>query len=273
MKAALGQLQLQWEDKEANLKLVETYMDLLAEKGTDLFLLPEMSLTGFSMHTDRTKECREETVGRIQELSGRYGMAVGVGWVKDTGAFCENHYSLVTPEGKLLDAVKLHPFRFGGEGEQFQGGGHVPVCTYGGFCVGVQICYDLRFPEPFQVLSRQADLILVPASWPAVRSAHWKCLLKARAIENVVYIAGNNCAGEKGEQFYSGDSRICAPDGAKLKKETVCLPDRCPQEQVQIYELKNDVCRYRACFPVKEDRRDALYQRLQEELQNYEGKK
>lgn len=35
MKAALGQLQLQWEDKEANLKLVETYMDLLAEKGTD----------------------------------------------------------------------------------------------------------------------------------------------------------------------------------------------------------------------------------------------
>ena len=56
MKAALGQLQLQWEDKEANLKLVETYMDLLAEKGTDLFLLPEMSLTGFSMHTDRTKE-------------------------------------------------------------------------------------------------------------------------------------------------------------------------------------------------------------------------
>ena len=113
----------------------------------------------------------------------------------------------------------------------------------------------------------------MPASWPAVRSAHWKCLLKARAIENVVYIAGINCAGEMGEQFYSGDSRICAPDGAKLKKETVCLPDRCPQEQVQIYELKNDVCRYRACFPVKEDRRDTLYQRLQEELQNYEGKK
>ena len=44
MKAALGQLQLQWEDKEANLKLVETYMDLLAEKGTDLFLLPEMAV-------------------------------------------------------------------------------------------------------------------------------------------------------------------------------------------------------------------------------------
>ena len=63
MKAALGQLQLQWEDKEANLKLVETYMDLLAEKGTDLFLLPEMSLTGFSMHTDRTKECRESYGG------------------------------------------------------------------------------------------------------------------------------------------------------------------------------------------------------------------
>lgn len=273
MKAALGQLQIQWEDKEANLKVVEAYMELLSEQGTDLFLLPEMSLTGFSMHTDRTKECGEETVDRIQKLCGRYRMAVGVGWVKDTGDLCENHYSIVTSEGKILDAVKLHPFRFAGEDEHFQGGFKVPVCTYGGFCIGVQICYDLRFPEPFQILSKQADLILVPANWPASRSGHWKCLLKARAIENMVYLAGINCAGEMGEQFYSGDSRICAPDGTKLKKEMVCLPDRCPQEQVLVYELENDAYRYRACFPVKEDRREALYQRLQEELQDYEGKK
>ena len=69
MKAALGQLQLQWEEKEANLKLVEAYLELLAEQGTELFLLPEMSLTGFSMHTERTKESRKETVCRVQKLS------------------------------------------------------------------------------------------------------------------------------------------------------------------------------------------------------------
>lgn len=131
--------------------------------------------------------------------------------------------------------------------------------------MGVQICYDLRFPEPFQILSKKADLILVPANWPAARSGHWKSLLKARAIENMVYVAGINCAGEMEKQFYSGDSRLYAPDGTKLKKETVRLLEYCAEERVMIYDLQNDVHRYRECFPVKEDRREILYQRLQEE--------
>lgn len=273
MKAALGQLQIQWEDKRVNLKKIEAYLELLSEKKTDLFLLPEMSLTGFSMHTERIKENREETVERIQSLAEKYRISIGTGWVKDRGEFCENHYSIVTPKGRILDYTKLHPFRFGGEAERFRGGDALPVCDFGGFCVGVQICYDLRFPEPFQILSKKADLILVPANWPAARSGHWKSLLKARAIENMVYVAGINCAGEMGKLFYSGDSRLYAPDGTKLKKETVRLPECCPEERVMVYDLQNDVHRYRECFPVKEDRRERLYQRLWEETWDYERKR
>ncbi len=272
MKAALGQLQIQWEDKQANLKKVEAYLKLLSEKKTDLFLLPEMSLTGFSMHTERTKECREETVGWLQGLAERYGVTIGGGWVRDGGELCENHYSIVSPEGRILDYIKLHPFRFAGETAYFRGGDTLPVCDIKGFCVGVQICYDLRFPEPFQILSKRAELIMVPANWPAARSGHWKSLLKARAIENMAYVAGINCAGEMGEVFYSGDSRIYAPDGTKLEAETIRLQGCCPEERVLLYDLQNDVHRYRECFPVKEDRRERLYQRLQEETWNYEGK-
>lgn len=267
MKIALGQLRLCWEDKEANLKKAETYLQLLKEKETDLFLLPEMSLTGFSMHTDRTKESEKETVRRIGKLAEKYRTAIGVGWVKDAGELCENHYSVVTPEKEILDYAKLHPFRFAGETEYFQGGDALPICGYGGFRIGVQICYDLRFPEPFQILSGRTELIVVPANWPAARSEHWKSLLKARAIENMVYIAGVNCAGEAGGLFYSGDSRVYAPDGTRLKCETFSLPGSCPEEQVQIYELVNDVDRYRECFPVKEDRREDLYEILQKEIQ------
>ena len=239
MKAALGQLQIHWEDKEANLKKAEAYLELLSEKKTDLFLLPEMSLTGFSMHTERIKEKREETVERMQRLAEKYQVAIGAGWVKDAGALCENHYSIVAPEGRILDYTKLHPFRFGGEAEHFQGGNALPVCGFGGFCVGVQICYDLR---------------------------------KARAIENMVYVAGINCAGEMGKLFYSGDSRLYAPDGTKLKKETARLPGCGTGERVMIYDLQNDVHSYRECFPVKEDRRERLYQKLQEETWDYERK-
>lgn len=267
MKVALGQLQLCWEDKRANLEKVEKYLTLLEKRETDLFLLPEMSLTGFSMHTEKTKETEKETVGQIHRLARRYGTAIGVGWVKDSGELCENHYSIVTPKGEILDYAKLHPFRVAGETEYFQGGASLPVCEYRDFRMGVQICYDLRFPEPFQLLSGRSELIVVPANWPAARSEHWKCLLKARAIENLVYVAGVNCAGESGGLFYSGDSGIYAPDGTILKGESICLPESCPEERVQIFELENDVYRYRECFPMKEDRREDLYKNLQKEMQ------
>lgn len=266
MKIALGQLQLCWEDKQANFEKAEAYLQRLSKIGIDLFLLPEMSLTGFSMNTERTKETEKETVSRMRSLAERYQTAVGVGWVKDAGELCENHYSIVTPKGELMDYAKLHPFRFAGETEYFQGGNALPVCEYGDFRIGVQICYDLRFPEPFQILSGRTELIVVPANWPAARSGHWKCLLRARAIENMVYVAGINCAGEAGGLYYSGDSGIYAPDGAKLRCETLSLSESCPEEQVQIYELKNDVNRYRECFPVKEDRREELYEILRKEI-------
>ena len=269
MKIALGQMQIYWENKRANLEKAEIYLKLSAERGTELFLLPEMSLTGFSMHTAKTKESKskKETIAQIQRLAEKYHTAIGVGWVKDAGALCENHYSIVTPEGRILDYAKLHPFRFAKETEYFRGGDSLPVLEYKGFQIGVQICYDLRFPEPFQILSKRADLIVVPANWPAVRSEHWKCLLKARAIENMVYVAGVNCAGEMEVVFYSGDSGIYAPDGTALKTELIRLPGACREEQTQICELENDVSKRRERFTVKEDRREDLYRKLQKETQ------
>lgn len=262
MKIALGQLKIYWEDKKKNLEKIESCMQILEKKGTDMFLLPEMSLTGFSMHTERTKEQMKETVSEIGELVCRYHLAVGVGWVKDAGTLCENHYSIVTPYGEILDYTKIHPFRYGGETVYFQGGCELPVCEYEDFSLGVQICYDLRFPEAFQCLSKSAELIIVPANWPAARREHWMCLLRARAIENLCYVAGVNCAGTMGGQYYSGDSGIYAPDGTLLPGEIVCLQGACPEEKVLCFELENDVHQYRMHFPAKEDRREALYSQL-----------
>jgi predicted amidohydrolase len=262
VKIALGQLNIRWEDKAANLEKIEAYLKMLSAHKTDLFLLPEMSLTGFSMHTEVTKEQDRYTVAQIQKLAKTYGVAIGVGWVKDAGELCENHYSIVTPQEELLDYAKLHPFRYGGETEYFQGGSQLPVCMYQNVCLGVQICYDLRFPEPFQILSRKADLILVPANWPERRREHWMTLLKARAIENMVYIAAINCAGDMGGQYYSGDSGLYAPDGTFVEAKEIRLEEACPEERVLCYEWKNDVDMYRQQFPMKEDRREELYRRL-----------
>ena len=82
MKIALGQMHIRWEDKAANLARVESWAELLKEKNIDLFVLPEMSLTGFSMHTELTKETDNITVAEAERLARKYQMAMGIGWVK-----------------------------------------------------------------------------------------------------------------------------------------------------------------------------------------------
>ena len=264
MKIALGQLNISWENKDANLEKLKVCLEDLAKVKTDLLLLPEMSLTGFSMNTEKTKESGKETVCRMQKLAVQYHTAIGVGWVKDTGDFCENHYSIVSAEGELLDYAKLHPFSYGEESLHFAGGSELPLCRYQGFRIGVQICYDLRFPEPFQILSRKTDLIVVPANWPAARREHWDTLLRARAIENQVYIAGVNCAGSMGGQYYSGDSVLYRPDGTKVpvEQKIIFSDEQCPEEAIFLLDIDNNVTKYREAFPVKKDRREALYRKL-----------
>lgn len=253
MKIALYQSHIIWEDKEKNyIHLEEKLQD--AGKRTDLFLLPEMSFTGFSMNTDITKESNLETVCRITEYARKYHMAIGFGWVKDCGEKAENHYTVISKEGKILsDYAKIHPFSYSGEDRKFQGGDKIVLFDLYDIPFATFICYDLRFPEIFQAASKRAHVILVPANWPQKRSEHWKCLLRARAIENQVYIVAVNCIGKIGGVAYSGDSCIVNPNGE-------IMTELSEQEGILEYELTDDVLEFRNVFQVKNDRREDLYQ-------------
>ena len=84
--------------------------------------------------------------------------------------------------------------------------------------VGVQICYDLRFPEVSrQLAAHGAELIIIPAAWPDPRGQHWDTLLLARAIENQVYVAACNRVrfGFDGKTFF-GHSQVIDPWGVRL---------------------------------------------------------
>ncbi len=252
MKIALYQSHIIWEDKEKNyIHLEEKLQD--ASKRTDLFLLPEMSFTGFSMNTDITKESNMETVGTMAEYARKYHIAIGFGWVKDCGEKSENHYTIINKEGKTIsDYAKIHPFSFAGEDRKFQGGDKIVFFDFCGIPFATFICYDLRFPEIFQTASKAAHVILVPANWPQKRREHWKCLLRARAIENQVYIVAVNCIGEIGGIAYSGDSCVIDPNGDIMMELS-------EQEGILEYELTDDVLEYRNGFQVKNDRREDLY--------------
>jgi predicted amidohydrolase len=89
------------------------------------------------------------------------------------------------------------------------------------------VCYDLRFPEPFRVAAPETDLYIVIANWPDKRRAHWQTLLRARAIENVAYVAGVNRVGDGDGHHYAGDSALISPWGETIvsaaEEETVLL--------------------------------------------------
>lgn len=252
MKVTLYQTHIIWEEKETNYLHLETKLKEMQGK-TDLMLLPEMSFTGFSMKTDVTKESHFETVNRMVDFAKKYQQAIGFGWVKDCGEKSENHYTIVDKNGEIItDYAKIHPFSFSGEDEKFRGGNKINVFGLNGIRCSVFICYDLRFPQIFQIASRQAHVIIIPANWPAARSEHWKCLLRARAIENQAYILAVNCVGEMNGLRYMGDSCIIDPIGRVLME----LSGR---EGVIDYIIEDDVESYRAAFPIEKDRREDLY--------------
>ena len=253
MKIALFQMYIEWENKEENYTHLENKLKELHGENIDLVLLPEMSFTGFSMNTELTGEGGEFTINLMRHFAMKYDIAIGFGWVKSCTEWAENHYTIVEKDGNVLsDYIKIHPFSYSDEDKYFQGGREIVTYTFEGTDFSTFICYDLRFPEIFQIASQKADAIIVPANWPQKRSEHWKTLLRARAIENQVYIFAINCCGTIGGQYYSGDSCVINPDG---KIESM-LSD---EEDIIVYEFVNDVRNYRKSFPVKEDRVEELY--------------
>ena len=253
MKVAICQTNIEWENKKDNYLCLEQKLKAVRDKGVNLFLLSEMSFTGFSMNTAVTKESNNETINQMREYAVQYHTAIGFGWVKDCGEKSENHYTIVNKEGNIIsDYAKIHPFSYSGEDLKFQSGNEIVVFELDNIKFSTFICYDLRFPEIFQVASKTANIIIVPANWPASRSEHWKCLLRARAIENQVYILAINCVGEVGRLHYSGDSCVINPNGEILMELS-------GQEGVLEYELMDDVGDFRNSIQVKNDRREDLY--------------
>ena len=258
MRICLVQTQIWFEEKEKNLWIADRLIRHAAEDGVDLIVFPEMSFTGFSMNTALTGESHMETLKIMKKLASECEIRIGFGWVKKCDDLCQNHYSVVGSKGDILaDYVKIHPFSYSGEDRFFSGGDRIVSFDLDGIKMAVFICYDLRFPELFRAVCDEVSVIIVPANWPMKRSEHWKTLLRARAIENQVYILAVNCQGDMNGQYYSGDSCVINPNGDVVDM----LSDR---DGHIIYDLEDDTERYRMAFPVLKDRNRDLCRKLGE---------
>ena len=215
MKITLLQTDPRWCAPAENRAAVAA---LAPQKGeTDLLVLPEMFSTGFVTDPAGAAETDGGSLRFMRELAAERGYAVaGSVSVRADGAF-RNRFYFVTPDGTETHYDKHHLFTYSGEHLRYKAGEERVIVEYAGFRILLQVCYDLRFPvfARNRLVDGRADydMILYVASWPASRIAAWDTLLRARAIENLCYVAAVNRVGADSGNTYSGHSVLIGPRG------------------------------------------------------------
>ena len=253
MKIAAVQMDLAWEDREANYASARRWAGEAATAGASYIVLPEMFATGFSMDPSITAEAADgPTPSFLQKLAGELQVTVSAGYVRKTATGKGVNTALtVGPDGQVLARyAKTHLIGILGEGNAHEAGdGPVVFPVEDLRCSGF-ICYDLRFPELFRLVADKVQLMTVMASWPSTRQTHWDTLLRARAIENQCYVLGVNRVGSGSGLDFDGGSVIINPLGEVISE----LAQR--EEGIVVADVfADDVADVRTRFPFLADRR------------------
>lgn len=237
-----------WKSPRENLT---RFGEMIAEAtAADLILLPEMFATGFVTDPAGAVGAAEVALEWMRRVACEKGAAVaGSVAVEENGRYYNRCY-FVKPGGSVEKYDKRHLFRVGGEDREYTAGNERVIVEWAGFRILLQLCYDLRFPV-FSRVRGDYDMAVCLASWPATRRGAWDVLLRARAIENVCYVAGVNRVGcdpvcrydgGTGLVDFRGDVLSAAADG----KEGI----------VHTRADMDELLRFRERFPVLADADD-----------------
>ncbi|MFO8072060.1 MAG: nitrilase-related carbon-nitrogen hydrolase [Polyangia bacterium] len=216
LRIAGVQLDVAWEDRRANRERVSSLAAEARRRGARVLVLPEMFATGFSLDPELTAEPPDgETPEFLRELARRLRMVVVGGYVRREEDGRGSNLALAVDEAgeTLAEYAKSHLFGFMGEQRVHRAGDGPRPFAIDGVGAACFVCYDLRFCELFRLVAERTALVLVIASWPSERQAHWDLLLRARAVENQQYVVGVNRVGSGGGLEYGGGSAVIDPLG------------------------------------------------------------
>jgi predicted amidohydrolase len=206
------------ENREA-LGILETVC--AAEVKPDLVVFPEVMMRDFGKPGSDISTYAEDLDGpfvrRLVELADKHDVTLVAGMFErsEDPRRPYNTLAVVDRDGLRATYRKIHLYDSFGYKESdrlLAGDLHPAVVDLHGVRVGLMTCYDLRFPELARALvDRGAELLVIPAAWVAGerKADHWRTLLKARAVENTVYVA----AAAQPPPRYSGLSMVVTPRG------------------------------------------------------------
>lgn len=258
LKISLAQMNVILGEPEANLDTVRLMAAEAARRGSQMLVLPELWSTGYDLENaaEYATELHEGIFAEVREMATHHQLYIlgsclsllGEGQYGNTAVLCN-------PQGEnMAEYSKIHLFRLMQEEQYLTAGDHLTLVESEWGKLGLAICYDLRFPEMFRRYALDgAKLVFLPSEWPHPRLAHWQTLLRARAIENQLYMVACNRVGRSKETDFFGHSCIVDPWGQPLIEagEAEMLVT-CEIDLGRVDEVRRKI-------PIFEDRRPELY--------------
>ncbi len=252
-------------NKERNLKQISEQAAKARKKNVDLLIFPELHLTGYTMR-DEVSHLAESIPGpsthRVEKVAKEHGVYIIFGMPEESEVkgVIHNTAVFVGPKGLIGRYRKIHlpTHSVFEERRYYRPGQEAPVFNTDIGTIGLNICYDLYFPELTRLQALQgAQLVVCISASPGLRRRFFEGFCLSRAMENAVYLAYVNRVGiEEGLQFWGG-SRVIAPNGSVLAQ---CKYD---VEEFQICKVDLDeVSRARAFIPTIKDLEPGLFDLL-----------
>ncbi len=255
---SLGQMHLHLGEPERNFERVRAWTLEAARRGSQLVVFPELWPTAYDLenwdkHADRLGE---GMFARLSTLAREQRLALASSLLEVRAGRAYNTLALYGADGGLRAVYrKAHLVPMLDEPRWLAAGDSLTLAEAEWGLTGLGICYDLRFPEMWRRYALGgARLCLLPAEWPSRRAAHWQTLLRARAIENQLFIAACNRVGESKGEVFAGRSAVIDPWGEAVAEAG-------PEAEL-LLTAEIDLARadeIRARIPVFKDRRPDLY--------------
>jgi predicted amidohydrolase len=255
------------ENKMENLELSVDFIREAAKKKSSMICFPEfqMAYSPVSVSANQLSEKAESVnggnfIGTLRKAAKVNKISIiSTIYEKNDNGFDNRVYDtavLIDNNGEISSVYrKLHLYDALGfkESDKMMAGNMIekPAKTSVGN-LGLMICYDIRFPEMSRILTvKGANILVSPSAWVhgIMKEEHWQTLLKARAIENGLYIIAPNQIGN----IFSGRSMVVDPFG-------IVLLDMGNREGMEVVEIdKSRVQKVRELLPLLKNRRIDVY--------------
>ena len=258
LRISLAQMDISLGKPDENLAKARQMTERAAKQSADIVVLPELWATGYDLENAAAYSTLTDKgiFAEMSSLASEYDIHILGSCLSLLGpARFGNTAVFFGSGGEILgEYTKIHLFRLMDEHKYLSAGDHLTIVETRWGKAGLAICYDLRFPELFRAYAlADVRIVFLSAEWPHPRLGHWQTLLRARAIENQMYVIACNRVGVSEDIHFCGHSCIIDPWGEVVAEAG-------EDEELLTAEIEIDrVDQARARIPVFADRSPEAY--------------